>query len=207
MRAIFISWVVVVALSCVSCATAPQPKASVPAVPPPAPPPPPAAIIEAQTVAQLPAPQPVPPESMPPRPAIEYHPPTPEVEQEQVAPAPTVTKTSKNPKRPAAPPATEPAPAEAPPAAVEETTAPATLNAADDNAISKAQVNGTLGEVQQLLKEITARPPSAATRAAVTRINSFVRLSEQSINRNDLRQADVLAQRALALAKDLARPR
>jgi hypothetical protein len=99
------------------------------------------------------------------------------------------------------PPATPTPPAEEPSAA------PQKLSAADEPSISKEQVTGTLSEVQQMLKEIAAHPQTAANKAAVTRIRSFVRLSEQSLARNDLRQGNILAHRALALARDLAGPK
>src|SRR5271154_7090258 len=84
------SWaVLLLAVLCSSCETGPQPKAVVPATPQPDLRP--AAIIEPQTVAQFPAPQPVPPESIPPRPPVEYQPPVPEPEPETEPPADTKT--------------------------------------------------------------------------------------------------------------------
>ena len=96
----------------------------------------------------------------------------------------------------------------APQPAVEEPRAtPAKLSAADQTSISKDQVNATLAEVQRILKDLAAHPQTAANQATVTRIHSFVRLAEQSAARNDLRQGDILAHRALALARDLIGPK
>jgi hypothetical protein len=201
-------------LVCSSCETGPQVKAVVPPIPQPAPPP--APVLEPQTVAQLPAPQPVPPDSVPPRPRVEYQPPVVEAPPETEPPPednkaiqPPV-KTARAPKRQTGDqPEVTPTPAPPPPPVEEQPPAPVpqTLSAAEDHSISKDQVSTTLSEVQQILKEITSKPESAATSSTVRRIRSFVKLSEQSIARNDLRQADILAQRAKALANDLARPK
>jgi len=162
--------------------------------------------VEPQTVVQLPAPQPVPPESVPPRLPVEYQPSIKEVEPEPEKPA--------DPKSPRAPqrvtksprriPAEDSAPV-APPA--EEPAKPQTLSAQEDSRVSKEYVSGKLEQVQAVLKNIASRYDTNATQTAVARIRSSVRLSEQAAARGDLRQAKILAERALALANDLTRPK
>jgi hypothetical protein len=216
MRGYSVCLVLALALCCSSCETGGrQAKAIVPPVPAPAAKP--APIVVAQTVAQLPDPQPIPPESIPPRPPIEYQPPVkeaiPEPEPAQdpktVRP-PTRTTTGRTVKRDA--PAT-PTPAEVTPPVTtatppaEETATPPKLSAADEASVSREQLNGTLAEVQKILKDLSGRPQTASSKATITRIHSFVRLAEQSEARNDLRQGDILARRALTLARDLASPK
>jgi hypothetical protein len=202
---------------CSSCEIGPQQKVAVPPPPPPVAAKP-APVVVAQTVAQLPDPQPVPPDSIAPRPPVEYQPPAKEAEPETVETpqdpktAHQLPKSSRPARRPAAdvpaqpevtPPATAPTPVDEPTAAP----TPPKLSAADEVSISKDRVNATLAEVQQLLKEISKQPPTPTSKAAMMRIRSFVRLSEQSMAKNDLRQSDILARRALALAHDLVEPK
>jgi hypothetical protein len=213
MRANPIFWplIVFLCLWCASCKTTPQQKAVVPATP--APEQKPAAVVVTQTVAQLPDPQPVPPESIPARPPVEYHPPVKEVEAE---PEPTQDpklarqpqKTSRPVRRP---PTDAPAPEATPPVTVplpveDAVTAPK-LSTADAAAISKEQVNATLAEVQRILADVAKRPRTQANKDTIARIQSLVKISEQSTARNDLRQGDILAKRALALARDLVEPK
>jgi hypothetical protein len=199
-------------LCCWSCETARQQKVAIPAAPVPEPKP--APIVVTQTVAQLPDPQPVPPESIPTRPPIEYHPPVKEVEAEQEPPqdpklAHQPPKTSKPARRA---PTTDLPVLEAPPPVTatppaEEPAAPPKLSTADATSISKEQVSATLADVQRILTDVAKRPQTAANQTTITRIRSFVRLAEQSTARNDLRQGDILAKRALALARDLVEPK
>jgi hypothetical protein len=203
-------WLLCLGLCCTSCETVPQQKVAVPPTPPPVAKP--APIVVVQTVAQLPDPQPVPPAAIPPRHPIEYQPPV-----KEIAPEPEPTHDPKTPKaaprnssrivrRPAGEaPVTETAPPATP--VVEEPVAPPKLSAADEAFISRDQLNVTLTEVQRLLKQLSTRPQTASSKATITRIHSFVRLAEQSAARNDLRQGDILAHRALTLARDLARPK
>jgi hypothetical protein len=206
MRRIVISAIALSACLNIGCEFGGKAKVAVPAMPVAAAAPPP--VVEAQTVAHLPSPQPIPPESIPPRPPVEYHPPEAGTEPPPSQPAPAV------PRRPSRKPpanASAAAPVETLDAPKPETPrledpAPA-LRSAEDKSITKVEVENTVSEVRKLLSGISARGRSAAATSAITRINSFVRLSEQAVARNDLRQADTLARRALALARDLLRPR
>jgi hypothetical protein len=189
------------AICCWSCEPGPQPKAVVPAAPLPELRP--APVVEPQTVARLPAPQPVPPDSVPPPPPlVEYRPPEKPADPK---PAPAPQSTTRSPRRaPVERPAVEgSAPVSPPP----EEPKPQTLSALDDSRISREHVAGELDLVQALLKGIENGHESKAAQTAVARIRSFVRLSEQAAARGDLRQADILAARAVALARDLTRPK
>jgi hypothetical protein len=213
MRANLIFWpfIVCLCLCCASCETAQQQKAVVPVAP--APEQKPAVVVVTQTVAQLPDPQPVPPESIPARPPVEYHPPIKEVEAE---PEPTQDpilarqppKTSRPARRPPtdAPVPEVPLPVTVTPPA-EETVAPPKLSTAEAASISKEQVNATLADVQRILAEVAKRPKAQANQVRVERIRSLVKNSEQAAARNDLQQGDILAKRALALARDLVEPK
>lgn len=196
-------------LCCWSCETARQQKAALPSTP--APPPKPAPIVVTQTVAQLPDPQPVPPESIPARPPIEYHPPVKEAEAEPESPQdPKLARQPPKSSKPARRSPDAPVPESAPPPSTppaEEPASPPRLSTADAASISKEQVNATLADVQRILSDLAKRPPAQANQATITRIRSFVRLAEQSTARNDLRQGDILAKRALALARDLVEPK
>jgi hypothetical protein len=223
MRAIsFITTVFLMAAN-LACMEKQAPRTAVPIVPQPArAPAPPPPVIADQTVVQLPAPQPVPPGSVPPRPAVEYRVPE---EPAPVVVTPAPVRRATKPAAPAAPkesPAKENAPpaqaagAEAagaqPPGAqtpTEETpAAPAKpLRSAEDLATSSGQVNGILEDVKKVLSQVEAQQPKTdTTTASINRINSLVRLAEQASASNDLRQAESLAKRALALARDLNRP-
>jgi hypothetical protein len=200
-------------LCCASCETVQPQKAVVPVTPVPTEQKP-TPVVVTQTVAQLPDPQPVPPESIPARPPIEYHPPVKEVETEpEPAQDPKLVRQPSKTSRPARrPPAEAPVPEAPPPVtatppATEETVAPPKLSTADAATISKEQIVATLADVQRILADVAKRPRTAANQTTITRIRSFVRLSEQSTARNDLRQGDILAKRALALARDLVEPK
>jgi hypothetical protein len=196
-------------LCCASCETAQPQKAVVPVAPIPEQKP--APIVVTQTVARLPDPQPVPPESIPARPPIEYHPPVKEVEAEPELPQdPKLAQPSRTSKPARRPPNDVPVPEAPPPATpipTEEIIAPPKLSTADAASISKEQVNATLADVQRILAEVAKRPPTQASKDSVERIRSLVRTSEQATARNDLHQGDILAKRALALARDLVEPK
>jgi hypothetical protein len=203
-------WVLLLCLCCSSCETGLQQKVAVPPAPQPIAKP--APVVVSQTVAQLPDPQPVPPDSIPPRPPVEYQPPVKEAEVETESPpdpksARQPPKTSRPARRTADTPPEVAAPSTPATPIVEEPPAPERLSAAGEPSLSKETVNATLAEVQQSLKELAARPKTSANVAAVTRIRSLVKLAEQSVAKNDLRQGDTLAHRALALAHDLAGPK
>ncbi len=201
-------------LFCSSCELGTPPKISAPPAPQPLTKP--APVVVPQTVTQLPEPHPVPPDSIPPRPAVEYQPPAKEVDNEADAPAeqkkpPQATKIPRQPKKTAAEPsATESATPSATAPPVEEPAAqpaaPPKLSTAAEASATKEQVNATLGEVRQLLKEIGSSPLTS-NQPVVNRIRSFVRLAEQASARNDFRQGEILAHRALALARDVAVPK
>jgi hypothetical protein len=179
-----------------------------------------------QTVAELPDPQPVPPDSVPPRPPVEYQAPVKEADAvAEPAPDPKVAKAPAKTNRPVAkrPAAEAPAQEAAAPAAapavppgvapgvtlpvVEEPSGPPKLSAADESVVSKEQVSAIIAEVQKMLKDIAKRPQSSANQGAVKRIRSFVRLAQQAMERDDIRQGDIVAHRALALARDLTAPK
>jgi hypothetical protein len=226
MRAIsFFTTVLLLAVN-LACMEKQPPRAAVPIVPQPArAPAPPAPVIADQTVVQLPAPQAVPPGSVPARPAVEYHAPE---EPAPVVVAPAPVRRATRPSAPAGPKETQPKentpPAQAsgaeatgaqPPAGTqpppEETpAAPAQpLRSAEDLATSSGQVNAILDEVKKILAQVEGQPKSAissTTTTSINRINSLVKLAEQASASNDLRQAESLAKRAVALARDLNRP-
>jgi hypothetical protein len=58
-------------------------------------------------------------------------------------------------------------------------------------------------EIEATLERLRRGPPTAEQRAAMERVESFVELSRQAVDRGDLRQADALSARALSLVKDL----
>jgi hypothetical protein len=222
-------WVIWIAsLLCSSCETGTQQKVSVPSTPAPAAKP--APVVMTQTVAELPDPQPVPPDSVPPRPPVEYQAPVKEADAvAEPAPDPKVAKAPARTNRPVAkrPAADAPAQEAAPPAAapgaapgatpgatpgttvpvVEEPAGPPKLSAADESVVSKEQVSAMIADVQKMLKDIAKRPQSSTNQAAVKRIRSFVRLAQQAMERDDIRQGDIVAHRALALARDLTAPK
>ncbi len=197
-----------------------QQKVAVPPTPQPATKP--APLVMTQTVAQLPEPQPVPPDSIPPRPPVEYQPAPKETDTVvELTLEPKAVKTPARSNRPTArrpaantaaaeTPAAETAPATVPPvtpAIEEQPAAPPKLSAADESVVSKDQVNAVIADVQTILKDIAKRPQSSANVAAVKRIRSFLRVAQQAMNRDDLRQGDIVAHRALALARDLTAPK
>jgi hypothetical protein len=210
MRANLSLWPLMLCLCCVSCETAQQQKAVVPVAPVPEQKP--APVVVTQTVAQLPDPQPVPPESIPARPPIEYHPQVKEVEAEPEPPQDPklVHQPSRTSKPARRPPNDVPVPEAPPPVTplpTEEIIAPPKLSTADAASISKEQVNATLADVQHILAEVAKLPRTQANQDRVERIRSLVKNSEQATARNDLHQGDILAKRALALARDLVEPK
>jgi hypothetical protein len=231
MRTITLFLTALIFVANVACTSDVPARAAVPAATPTSPPPPvpspPPPIIADQTVVQLPAPQPIPPGSVPPRPPVEYHPP-------ETAPLPTVTVAPT--KKAARPPSTSqsapkdaspkdasqkdaspkegapkdaaakegapdqiPLPTEEPPAVA------APVTSAEDRTTSQGQIATILSEVRKLLSQAEAQPKTATTGPSIIRINSLVRLSEQASSNNEPRQAESLAKRALALVRDLVR--
>jgi hypothetical protein len=92
------------------------------------------------------------------------------------------------------PPAVAPAEAEQRPT-VQEIVAPAELKRLQESADSRKQ------EIRKVLEQ--ARGLSRDQREIVTRIQSFVQLSDEAEKRGDMRQADALAERGQLLVREL----
>jgi len=173
-----------------------------------APPPPPAKLSVPQTNVELPPPQPVnlegltqapAPEEAPaapaatprrtPRPAVAA--PKPAEQASQTAPA----NANPSPAAPAAPAAGTPAEGDRPP--LVELVPP------EDQKRFQEQVATNTREIQQRLEQIQTRQLNRTERVLVNRIQSFLKQSEAAAGRGDWRGASELAERGLALAKDL----
>jgi hypothetical protein len=174
----------------------PTPPTPAPAVKPaPAPRPQPLSI--PQTQAQLPPPQPISPEALA---TLETAPPPVESPAEPRAP--------RRPTGPVAAPARVEAPpvqAQTPPAAtpeaeprptVQEIVSPAELKRLQDSADARKQ------EIRKVLEQ-QPKGLSRDQREIVTRIQSFVQLSDEAEKRGDMRQADALAERGQLLVREL----
>jgi membrane-bound lytic murein transglycosylase B len=164
---------------------APKPVAS--AAPAPAPPP---ALSIPQTRVELPKPQPVDPAAL-------------ETEATPPEPLPAVAAPARS--RRATPAASQPVPA-SPPAAtpppepretVQEIVSPAEVKRLQDQAQARRN------EVKQILDRLGRRQLTGTQRNVVATIRSFLTLSGEAENHNDMRQADALAERAQILAKEL----
>ena len=164
---------------------APKPVAS--AAPAPAPLP---ALSIPQTRVELPKPQPVDPAAL-------------ETEATPPEPPPAVAAPARS--RRATPAASQPAPA-SPPAAtpppepretVQEIVSPAEVKRLQDQAQARRN------EVKQILDRLGRRQLTGTQRNVVATIRSFLTLSGEAENHNDMRQADALAERAQILAKEL----
>ena len=181
-----------------------QPAAkAVPAIPVPvaeaAPPPPPSKLSIPQTNVELPPPQPVNLDALtqtPPR-------------EEPPAAAPSAVR---QPRRTAA----APAPASKPEAPAPVPVAPAVAPAAESDRPPLQEIvppedqkrfqevfAADTKEMQQRLDQIQARRLNGSEKTLVDRIQSFKKQSEAAAERGDWRGASELAERALALAKDL----
>lgn len=153
-----------------------------------------------QTVAELPAPQPISPEALvsmkqPEEPA--ETPPAPR-------PRPPRAGQVVGPPKPEAPPVT----AQAPPAAVppelpqerapiQEILPPAENKRLQDSADGKKR------EIKKVLDQIDVRKLDNAQRDLVQRIKSLVQQSDEAEGRNEMRQADALAGSAQILIREL----
>lgn len=173
------------------------------AVPPP--PSPPAAAPEVpaqqevpvsvpQTEVQLPAPQPVSPDALatiPAPPAAEQEEPERPARTPRRAPAPAVRKP-------------ETAVAEAPPNPPVEEARPRIQPIVPSIQVRRLQeeIESRKRAVKELVSRVP-RNPSAAERAVVERIQSFLLLSDQAAKRGDMAQASALSERALVLAREL----
>ena len=103
---------------------------------------------------------------------------------------------------PAPPAATNPPQAtptvEVPPRpAIEEMIPPTEVKRLQD------QLSGRRKEVAQILDQLSKRHLGSTQQNVVASIRNFLALSDEAEKRNDFRQADVLAERAQLLARDL----
>ncbi|HUI79704.1 MAG TPA: hypothetical protein VLY24_17380 [Bryobacteraceae bacterium] len=179
-------------------ATTPPP-APAPAVRPAAATPRPQPLSIPQTQAQLPPPQPISPEAMA---TLQQAPPPVETPAEPRAPrraagpvaAPARAETP--PVQAQTPPVVAPAEAEPRPT-VQEIVAPAELKRLQESADGRKQ------EIRKVLEQAQARGLNRDQREMVTRIQSFVQLSDEAEKRGDMRQADALAERGQLLMREL----
>jgi hypothetical protein len=181
-------------LALAGCVLRAKPTATTPAaVKPAAPsaPPAPVALSVPQTQVELPRQQPIDPDAL----AAENTQSVPTETPAVPRPQPPVRKTT--PSRPetvappaAAPPAPEPARQQ-----FQEI-----VSAADQKRLQESARNRK-SEVHRILAQF--KHPSSGQRTAVANILSLVSLSDEAEKRNDMRQADSLADRALILARDL----
>jgi hypothetical protein len=156
----------------------------------PAPAPPPSALSIPQTHVELPKPQPVDPA------ALETGPPPPEAPPAAAATPPRSRRANPAVSQPAP---TPPAAAGPPPdtrETVQEIVQPAELKRLHEDAQARRR------EANQILEQLGRRLSGAQQNVAAT-IRSFIALSNEAEKRNDLRQADSLAERAQILAKEL----
>ena len=167
----------------------PAKTAAVPATPKPAAPPapalPPAPLSIPQTHVALPAPQALDPAAFDVEPIPEPQP---------VIPVPP---RSHRPSPPAATPPAVATPALEPRETVQEIVPPAELKHLKDLVQSRRQ------EVNKILVQVGRRKLTAARQNTIATIKSFLALSEEAENHNDMRQADGFAERAWILAKEL----
>ena len=84
---------------------------------------------------------------------------------------------------------------------------PQTLRTKEERSLSKQNISDVLDNVRKLLKGISEKPTNAGQKLSIDRIESLARLSEQALARDDLRQADRFARRALTLARNLKQSR
>ena len=175
------------------------PQKQTPVTPPPPvavkPPPPEPPLSIPQTTAQLPSPQPVNPDAIPPPPAPE---PAPEKEPAPATrpprrPAPKADAPSETDQPPAPTPSAETAPAESAPFQA--------ILSPQEKARLKNSIEGRHREIEDRLKNV--KNPSEHDKTLIERINSFVNLSLQAAQREDFTQADALLERATILAKEL----
>ena len=191
----------------------PVPAPAIPAVTP-------QPLIFAQTDVELPSPQPIPPEALPPRPTVasrggdrvEYviqappasrpagpaHGKSQEPAHSPAQPLPAQQYPTAAPLQQA--PAQQPAPA--PGTAAED--APEVLQSSEDLAKSNERIGERLNELRKRLRPF-AGSRNSGEKSAASRIASFLRLADEALKRGDLRQADGLADRAQTLLRELTR--
>ena len=161
------------------------------AAPAPAPPPPPPLSIP-QTQVELPPPQPIDPAALATESASQ------DAQQPAARPAAGPRRAPANPAvTPPVAPATPPAATEPPREAIQEMISPTELKRLQDQAVGRRR------EVNQILEQLGKRTLPRTQLNVVTSIRNFLALSEEAEKRNDMRQADALAERAQILARDL----
>jgi hypothetical protein len=90
-----------------------------------------------------------------------------------------------------------PVPEAEPRPAVQEIVSPVELKRLQDSADARKQ------EIRKVLEQAQPKGLSREQREIVTRIQSFVQLSDEAEKRGDMRQADALAERGQLLAREL----
>jgi hypothetical protein len=172
-------------------AAAPPPKPAATAEPEPPPTPIPEAPLSiAQTNVQLPAPQPISAEALASIPQPEPAAPARHTRSRPPATAPAKPETAV--ESPPPPPAEDPARIRLQP-----------MVSAEERLKIKEEVESRQREVNDRLVRIRKRGLTAQEKNTVSRIQSFLNLSAQALNRGDMRQANSLSERALLLARDL----
>jgi hypothetical protein len=152
------------------------------------PPPPPAPLSTPQTNVQLPDPQPISPE------ALATTLPT---EEPAAPPAPAAAKP---PQRRTAAPSTPPAPPVTP-----EPEREPLQEVVPPNELSKLREETASGirDARQRIAQVELRPVSRQQRNSIDRIASFIRQADEMDRLGNYRQASELANKALALAREL----
>jgi len=168
--------------------------------PPPAPAPPPQPLSIPQTQAHLPAPQPINPDAL----ATIQRPPQPPEAPPETRPVRRPTGPVAGPPKPGEQPtpqppavAATPVPAEPERPTVQEIVPAGEAKRLQDTAIARKQ------EVRKMLEQIQARTLTTEQRNQVSRIQSFLQLSDDAEKAKNMRQADDLAERAQVLAREL----
>lgn len=155
-------------------------------------PPPPQPLSTPQTRVELPELQPVDPAAQATESTTQDAPPVarpPTPARRQAVPAVTTPPATQ-------PPAATP-PAESPRIAIQEVISAPEFKRLQD------QVQGRRREVNKILDQLDISKLAPPQRTIVTSIRSFLTLSDEAEHRNDIRQADALAERAQILARDL----
>jgi hypothetical protein len=167
-----------------------------PAKPVATPPPAPVALSTPQTQVELPRPQPIDDAALP----IETAAPTPPVETSP-APRANANATTVTPRRTpvrtestATPSVAPPTEAARPP--IQEVVAAGDLKRLQESAQTHRR------ETTRILAQVNERHLNQQQKSMLKSIRNFLSLSDQSEKRNDMRQADVLAEKAHLLARD-----
>jgi len=155
----------------------------------------PVALSIPQTQVELPRPQPVDPAAL----AVETPPPTP-VQVETPTPAHPAAPPARQQQRPRTEPVAPPA--AQPPAEPERPSVTVIMSAAEIKRLQES-AQTRKREVVRILDQLKSRRLSQAQKNIVTSIRSLVALSDEAEKKNDMSQADVLAERAQILGRDL----